>query len=450
MAQHGYVIRVDDGSGIVSLSRADWDNEVGFGGVPAIRSYADEHPEVPRCVIDELLGRDAGFTCAQEGDAWIVRDKAAAQVASAANEEEAWRAAAEESVGLYESRQWGERPLSEVLPEFCLVVIPEAGPGKYVGAIRRGERGYSPTTYDVDDLEKAKTLVEHVNKRLGVTDLQAECMTVGSMCGWGVPGAHPDYMAQMVRRMAPRPVPTLSANITMSEASWRPADAQQAEDRVRGRRKSALDELTVDQRMALVAFRKGQGRDWKAALSEGWLRGSYRGAQNPSALQQLRNQFGPEWLQGLTKFDFDAALGNQPWYGVLRDCSSESLSFLESIDGVTVGHSDRDDLELRHVKLTGDAVEHVRQFPADFVFESLIADAARAPLLTAREMSDEALGAEAAYLAWRLHSYLSPNEESDVESRYDVVKDELKRRYEVALRGDAPPTSRLSFESPAP
>lgn len=447
--KHGYIIHLDNNNAVL-LTRAEWDNQIMFGGVPAIRSYADEHPEVPRSVIDELLARDAGFTCVQEGDAWVVRDKAATQVMVAANEDDAWRDAATESVRLYESREWGKRPLSEVLPEFCLVVIPELGPGNYVCAIRRGERGYSPTTYDVDDVEKAKTLVEHVNKRLGVTDLQAECMTIGSMCGWGVPGAHPGYMAQMVRRMATRHTPTLpAANIVMTEASWRPADAEQAHDRVRGRRTSALDALSIEQRMALVAFRKGHGRDWKSALLEGWHRGSYRGSQNPSALQQLRNQHGPEWLQKLTQFDFDAAQGNQPWYGVLRDCSDESLSFLESIDGVVVGHRDRDNVSLRHVKVTGDAAERVREFPADFVFESLIADAARAPVLELSEMSDDALEAEGAYLSWRLHSDISPLDESQVESRRDEVTAEAKRRYQATLR--AIPSQRLAFEdAPVP
>lgn len=84
----------------------------------------------------------------------------------------------------------------EALPVVCFVVIQSNAPGEYVGAVRRGERGYSKTDYDERDLSKAKELVAHMNKKLGVTELQADCMHTGSLFGWDVPGADPEYMAK--------------------------------------------------------------------------------------------------------------------------------------------------------------------------------------------------------------------------------------------------------------
>lgn len=76
------------------------------------------------------------------------------------------------------------------LPEMCFTLIESNPPGKYVGAIKRGEMGYFATTYDVEDLEKARGLVEHLNtNKLGVTPAEVEAMQIGSMMGWDVPGA---------------------------------------------------------------------------------------------------------------------------------------------------------------------------------------------------------------------------------------------------------------------
>lgn len=84
----------------------------------------------------------------------------------------------------------------ETLPALCFVVIQSNAPGEYVGAVHRGERGYSKTDYDERDLNKARELVAHMNKKLGVTELQADCMHTGSLFGWDVPGADPKYMAK--------------------------------------------------------------------------------------------------------------------------------------------------------------------------------------------------------------------------------------------------------------
>jgi hypothetical protein len=38
------------------------------------------------------------------------------------------------------------------------------------------------------------------------------------------------------------------------------------------------------------------GRKWKAALREAWMCGDYQGFENSHLLQQVRNTFGPSWL----------------------------------------------------------------------------------------------------------------------------------------------------------
>lgn len=337
----------------------------------------------------------------------------------------------------------------ESLPEFCLIVVPERGPGKYVCAVHRGEKGYSPTTYDhVETVEQAQALVAHVNKRLGVTNLQAECMLIGCMRGWDVPGANPSYMARMLSRTR-GPSDLSDKKLVFAEAPWRLSDVRQANSRIASRRSSALDELTPAQRSALVAFKKGQGRDWKAALRDGWLRSAY-----PGELQQIRNQFGPEWLNKLTQADFDFAKGNGRCYGVLRDCTPESLSFLGTIEGVAVGHADSEHPErLRHVMLTRDALEKVREFPADFIFELVVEESAREEVEIAR-MSVEGLATEGAWLNWRIHAMGADvptvDEDAELRARLREVSAEAERRVRGAL--SLAPENRLhaEIEAPAP
>lgn len=89
----------------------------------------------------------------------------------------------------------------EALPIICFVVIQSNAPGEYIGAVRRGERGYSKTDYDERDINKAKELVANMNKKLGVTELQAKCMHTGSLFGWDVAGANPEYMAEQLAKL---------------------------------------------------------------------------------------------------------------------------------------------------------------------------------------------------------------------------------------------------------
>lgn len=55
-----------------------------------------------------------------------------------------------------------------------------------------------------------------------------------------------------------------------------------------------LECLTPEQREALIHFRNTHGRSWKTLLLQGWERSKY-----PGPLQQIRNQYGPEWLAKL-------------------------------------------------------------------------------------------------------------------------------------------------------
>jgi hypothetical protein len=52
-------------------------------------------------------------------------------------------------------------------------------------------------------------------------------------------------------------------------------------------------ELTEAQAQALQAYAKEHGRTWKSQLNQDWMTGKTEGE-----LQQVRNIFGPRWLQG--------------------------------------------------------------------------------------------------------------------------------------------------------
>jgi len=84
------------------------------------------------------------------------------------------------------------------LPELCMVYLGGNTPGERIGTIKRGEMGYYRSTYDdgrMTDAE-AEALVDYINGKIGVTDAQAMAMTIGSMQGWGMPGADPALMAR--------------------------------------------------------------------------------------------------------------------------------------------------------------------------------------------------------------------------------------------------------------
>lgn len=54
---------------------------------------------------------------------------------------------------------------------------------------------------------------------------------------------------------------------------------------------------TTEQIKALNDFARENGRMWKVALRRAWQTGNYEGCQYAPVLQQIRNTFGPSWLQ---------------------------------------------------------------------------------------------------------------------------------------------------------
>ena len=83
--------------------------------------------------------------------------------------------------------------LAEGLPELCFSTLP--GTGALI-CIKRGESGYYPSDWSTDDPVQNRELADYNNDRLGVTLAQRLAMECGSMHGWDVPGADPDYYEQ--------------------------------------------------------------------------------------------------------------------------------------------------------------------------------------------------------------------------------------------------------------
>ena len=75
------------------------------------------------------------------------------------------------------------------LPETCYSIL--SGTGELI-IIRRGESGYYRTNCSSSNKSENIELKDFYNERLGITKIQEECMKVGSMFGWNVPGANPD------------------------------------------------------------------------------------------------------------------------------------------------------------------------------------------------------------------------------------------------------------------
>ncbi len=79
-------------------------------------------------------------------------------------------------------------PLRSSLPERCYTVIAETGE---MVIVVKGESGYYPSDLDCKDAAVSRVIARENNRKLGVTEVQEECMVAGSMFGWDVPGADP-------------------------------------------------------------------------------------------------------------------------------------------------------------------------------------------------------------------------------------------------------------------
>lgn len=78
------------------------------------------------------------------------------------------------------------------LPEVAYADNPKGGGQRRYGntdapaiAIKRGEAGFHPIY--------TRSSADELNENDGVTPAQREAMLIGSLMGWAVPGADPDY-----------------------------------------------------------------------------------------------------------------------------------------------------------------------------------------------------------------------------------------------------------------
>lgn len=79
------------------------------------------------------------------------------------------------------------------LPEHCFSTLP--GSGELI-AIKRGESGYYKSDWNTSDPAKNREIADYQNGKCGITKAQEEAMLTGSMAGWDVPGADPDFYEQ--------------------------------------------------------------------------------------------------------------------------------------------------------------------------------------------------------------------------------------------------------------
>lgn len=77
----------------------------------------------------------------------------------------------------------------KTLPRLCYSVLNTTGE---LIIIKNGEEGYYRTDFNGNNKEENIKLKNYYNERLGVTELEEQCMKAGSMFGWNVPGADPN------------------------------------------------------------------------------------------------------------------------------------------------------------------------------------------------------------------------------------------------------------------
>lgn len=80
-----------------------------------------------------------------------------------------------------------------LLPSAAFVLIESNPPGQRIGVTERGMSGYFRTTIDQPhwSISEVRREVRRLNEFDGLTPIQQECMFVGSLFGWDVPGANP-------------------------------------------------------------------------------------------------------------------------------------------------------------------------------------------------------------------------------------------------------------------
>lgn len=95
--------------------------------------------------------------------------------------------------------------MSRRLPDFCFVLRERfgGGSGARIALVKRGESShYWPVTWLPDHTEEeAIDSIRKANQELGVDGIQAFCMKNGSLFGFDVPGANPEWVAEHLPRI---------------------------------------------------------------------------------------------------------------------------------------------------------------------------------------------------------------------------------------------------------
>ena len=82
------------------------------------------------------------------------------------------------------------------LPNFCLSTLPSTG---QLIILRKGERGYYASDWDTGKREENQNIAREHNRRRGISDIQEAAMSAGSMFGWSLPGADPQWYLDNAR-----------------------------------------------------------------------------------------------------------------------------------------------------------------------------------------------------------------------------------------------------------
>lgn len=82
------------------------------------------------------------------------------------------------------------------LPDFCLSTLPSSG---QLIILKRGERGYYASDWDTGKREENQNIAQEHNRQRGIADIQEAAMVAGSMFGWNLPGADPQWYLDNAR-----------------------------------------------------------------------------------------------------------------------------------------------------------------------------------------------------------------------------------------------------------
>ena len=82
------------------------------------------------------------------------------------------------------------------LPDVCFSTIPSTG---QLIILKKGERGYYASEWDTGKQEENQNIAQEHNRRRGISNIQEAAMSAGSMFGWSLPGADPQWYLDNAR-----------------------------------------------------------------------------------------------------------------------------------------------------------------------------------------------------------------------------------------------------------